>query len=114
MRHPSLVPTDLGPLSGVEAFALIQMLEHDGIVVLRKLFKRRHDDALGNLRGINFPSEQAMFERGALDALASVDEILLALRKNYDDAATKESIDDGTQDARSDLAHAPADEPGPG
>jgi hypothetical protein len=115
MRHPEKVPTDFGWLSGKEAWALIQMLDHDGILVLRKLLKGRLDMAVTTLRSASSPADQAMFDRGAMDAVSSIDEILLAIRKNYDDAADKESITDGTQHDRSPSADdGPGDEPGPG
>lgn len=113
MRHPEFVPTDFGPLTGPEAYALIQMTDHDGILALRKLMRRRVDSSLGDLRLASTPPEEAMFERGVLEALSSLDEILLAIRKKYDHASGKESIDDGTQDARSD-DDPRDDEPGPG
>lgn len=114
MRHPEKVTTTLGSLSGVEAFALIQMLEHDGIVALRRLMQNRVLQALTNLRNPRIPGDPAMFERGALDAMQGLDTILVDIRKEYDDASDKESITDGTQDARRDADTGRRDDPGPG
>lgn len=78
----TIVPTEFGGIRLSDARALLDIIGNRGFVVFRDLIAERHKSAIHALMSRSLPADAAMFERGVLNVLQTLNTILVVLPKN--------------------------------